>query len=63
MFIPWWGIGLVIVLVGYLIGMDMHLHRRVERLERIVRTLEGVNEDDVKRENREKMMQSIDGGN
>ncbi len=63
MFIPWWGIALIVIILAYLIGIDLRLHRRVERLERIVRKLEGVTEEDVKREIQEKMMKSLDGGN
>lgn len=43
MFIPWWGLVLFVALYVYLIATDIRLHRRVEKLEKTVRKLEGLN--------------------
>ena len=47
MYIPAWGLVLAVVLFIYLIAMDVHLHRRVKRLEHTVRHLEGLKEGEV----------------
>jgi len=44
MYIPAWGIVLMGILYIYLIAMDVHLHRRVNRLEKMCRNLEGLKE-------------------
>jgi hypothetical protein len=62
MFIPWWGIGLVGALLIYLFIMVAHLHNRIQRLERVLRRLEGISEDDVKKEIRDRMLQNDEGG-
>jgi hypothetical protein len=62
MFIPWWGIALISLVLIYLIVMVRHLHNRVRRLEKILRRLEGISEDDLKKEIREKMLENDEGG-
>jgi hypothetical protein len=61
MFIPWWGIGLVGAILIYLIVMVVHLHNRVKRLERVLRRLEGISEDDLKKQIRDQMLQNDEG--
>lgn len=62
MFIPWWAIVIIAIVLLYLVLMNAHLHRRIRKLEAIVRRLEGVSEDEVKRHIREKMIQYDAGG-
>jgi hypothetical protein len=60
MFIPWWGVVLAVIALVYLLEETVRLHRRVARLEKIVWRLEGLGEDDIKREIRQKMYEDID---
>ncbi|MDR3581857.1 MAG: hypothetical protein P4L67_01115 [Candidatus Pacebacteria bacterium] len=62
MFIPWWGIGILAAVLVYLIFMVMHLHNRVQRLERVLRRLEGISEEDLKKQIRDKMLQNDESG-
>ena len=43
MFIPWWGIVIIVGLYIYLFVVNTHLHKRVQKLEKTVRKLEGMN--------------------
>lgn len=61
MFISWWLIVLVALLLGYLIIMNAHLHRRVTKLEKVLRRLEGISEEDLKKQIRDRMLQNDDG--
>ena len=61
MFIPWWGIVLVVAVLIYLIAMVAHLHDRVQRLEKVLRRLEGISEDDFKKQIRDRMLQNDEG--
>ena len=62
MFVPWWIIVLVGLLLVYLVLMNAHLHKRVRKLESVVRRLEGVSEDEIKRQIKERMTQYDAGG-
>jgi len=62
MFIPWWIIIVVGLLLVYLVLMNAHLHKRVRKLESVVRRLEGVSEDEVKKQIKERMTQYDAGG-
>lgn len=62
MFVPWWGIGLVVLAVIYLIVKAAHFHSRIERLEKVLRRLEGISEDDLRKQIRDKMLQNEDVG-
>lgn len=44
MYIHWLGLLVMTALYIYLVMTDIHLHRRVQKLERTVRRLEGVSE-------------------
>ncbi len=60
MFIPWWGIIITVIVLVYLLEENLRLHRRVARLEKIVWRLEGLSEDDVEKEIRQKMYGALD---
>ncbi len=62
MFVPWWIIILVGLLLVYLVLMNAHLHKRVRKLESVVRRLEGVSEEEVKKQIKERMSQYDAGG-
>ena len=62
MFVPWWIIVLVGLLLVYLVLMNAHLHKRVRKLESVVRRLEGVSEEEVKKQIKERMTQYDAGG-
>ncbi len=62
MFIPWWGVIVVALLLVYLIVTNVHLHNRVMRLEKIVRRLEGLSEEDIKKQIKERMLDDDGGG-
>ncbi len=62
MFVPWWIIILVGLLLVYLVLMNAHLHKRVRKLESVVRRLEGVSEEEVKKQIKERMTQYDAGG-
>lgn len=56
MYVPWWGIVVLIGLLLYLIATDIYLHRRVMRLEKTVRKLEGMNNGQSRGEEHENLM-------
>jgi hypothetical protein len=58
MFIPWWGIGLIGLILIYLIVMVVHLENRILRLEKVLRRLEGISDEDFRKEIRDKMMET-----
>jgi hypothetical protein len=62
MFIPWWAIIIDGLLLVYLVLMNAHLHKRVRRLEKMCRHLEGVSDNEVKKQIKERMLQYDDGG-
>lgn len=62
MFVPWWIIVLVGLLLVYLVLMNAHLHKRVRKLESVVRRLEGVSEEEIKKQIKERMTQYDAGG-
>ena len=60
MFIPWWGIVIVGAILAYLLFMVIHLHNRIKKLERVLRRLEGISEDDLKKQIRDRMLRKND---
>ncbi len=62
MFVSLWIIVFVGLVLAYLLVMNAHLHRRVRKLEAIVRRLEGVSEEEVKKQIKERMTQYDAGG-
>lgn len=50
MYIQLWSLIVMIVLYVYLIAMDIHLHKRVVKLEKLVRKLEGLREKEAIKE-------------
>ncbi len=62
MFVSWWVIVLVGLVLMYLVIMNAHLHKRVKKLEAVVRRLEGVSEEEVKKQIKERMTQYDAGG-
>ena len=53
--LPIWIAVVIVILVIYLIVLDIRLHRRVKKLESVVRRLEGITDEDIKEQIREKM--------
>jgi hypothetical protein len=41
--------------------MVAHLHKRIHQLEKVLRNLEGINEDDLKKQIRDRMLQNDEG--
>ncbi len=46
MFIPGWGMAVIILLIIYLLIVDLKLHGRLEVLEKALRNLEGPDESE-----------------
>jgi hypothetical protein len=40
--------------------MVIHLHNRIKKLEKVLRRLEGISEDDLKKQIRDRMLQKND---
>lgn len=61
--VPIWVVIVVAIVLIYLVALSVHLHRRVKRLELVVRRLEGVSETEIKQQIKHRMEQYDDGGN
>jgi len=62
MFIPWWGIAVILLAMAILATASIQLYRRAKRLKGLVLRLEGLTESELHRQLKEQMLQYHDGG-
>jgi hypothetical protein len=60
--VPIWVLVVVAFVLAYLVILSIHLHNRVKRLEHIVCRLEGISDNELKQQIKEKISQYDDGG-